>query len=188
MRLLVPLAILISVSFAVQAEEAVSRESRYAETTYGYSHEPTKAVLTVSSSSNDFTKRSLILYGDGRMEISDNRKGSWEGRLEREAMDQLIHQVVSLGLAKWDGDTIRAWQLQDLGQPFPGMTDGTRVRVLLALDHYQRGDYRVEAVQRSATVKSPAFVARTFPNIPQFQALNMLTSLMREKIKKAVDE
>ena len=68
------------------------------------------------------------------------------------------------------------------------MTDGTRVRVLLALDRYQRGNYRVESIQRSATVKSPGLVAKTFPNIPQFQALDILTSRLREEIKKAAGE
>ena len=68
------------------------------------------------------------------------------------------------------------------------MTDGTRVRVLLALDRYQRGNYRVESIQRSATVKSPGFVAKTFPNIPQLQALDILTSRLREEIKKAAGE
>lgn len=185
--LLVPLA-LIGVCLGAHADpytEPTSRAARYAEATYSYSHEPTKAVLTIATSSNDFTKRSLILFGDGRMEISDNRQGSWEGQLEREAMDTLIQRLVRLGLAEWDGDTIRAWQLQDLGKPFPGKTDAMRVRVLFALDEYERGNYRVESIQRSATVRAPAFVARTFPRIPQFQALAELADWLAAEIEKS---
>jgi hypothetical protein len=185
MRLLLVYLALFSVCFGMQAEEVASREARYAEASYNYSQDPTKAVLTVSTSSNDFSKRSLILFGDGRMEIYDNRRGSWEGQLEREAMDILIHRLVNLGLAEWDGDTIRSWQLQDLGGPFPGKTDAMRVRVLFALEDYQRGSYRVESIQRTATVRAPGFVERTFPDIPQFKALAELSAMLSDEIKKA---
>ena len=185
MRLLIVFLALMNVCCGVRAEEAASREARYADADYSYSHDPIKAVLTISTSSNDFTKQSLIIFGDGRMEISDSRKGSWEAQLEREAMDTLVHRLVRLGLAEWDGDTIRAWQLQDLGGPFPGKTDAMRIRVLFALDEYKRGNYRVESIQRSATVRAPAFVERTFPNIPQFKALSELADLLSSEIEKA---
>jgi hypothetical protein len=164
------------------------RKQRYAGATYHYSHEPTKAVLTISTRGQNLTTRSVIVFGDGRLEISHDRIGEWEGQISREEMDRLMDMAVRHGLAEWDGDTIRAWQLADFGRPFLGEADGMTTRILLNLEWYERDGYQVEELRRVATVRSPAFVAERFPDIPQFTAIENLVSWLAGRIEEETQQ
>ena len=186
MKQWIVLIVVISLCSPVQGfAEPASRQERYTEATYSYSHDPTKAVLTIATRGQNLTTRSVVVFGDGRIEISHNRRGEWEGRLSQDELDRLIALAVRHGLAEWDGDTIRAWQLADFGRPFLGETDGMVARILLNIAQYQRGEYQAQNLQRAATVRSPAFVADTFPNIPQFTAIEELVTWMADQIEKA---
>ena len=166
--------------------EVLPRKARYAEATCVYSLDPTKAVLTISASGNSSSRQTVIVFGDGRLELSDNRRGKWVGQISRQEMDELIDLAVSHGLAEWDNATLRAWQLADFG-PFPGKVDGVSFRVILALDRYQRGGYVHENLERLALVRSPSFVAEHFPDIPQFHAVAELANWMVAQVDRAAE-
>jgi len=187
--LLLLASMLASISCLAKSPTAVkdSEQNPYLNAQFSFSSDSTKAVLTIITSGMSPPQRSLILYGDGRLELENNREGSWVSFVDIHEMESILNTAVSHGLAEWDGDTINAQMLRDHGKPFGGPVDGMNVHILLVLDEYERGSYKVDEVRRSISVASPRFYAEHFPKIPQFDGIMKVWSWMVEEMKQARD-
>jgi len=149
------------------------------------STDPTKPLLKISTSGMDGTRRSALLYGDGRLQLEHNYYGNWEQQLSTEEIHAIISIAVTHGLAEWDSETILARQVHKYGSPFPGV-DGLYVGILLSLESYERGSYKPSGpLSRSFGVRSPRSAAKHFPDWPEYPGIEKLVKWLRDRIEAA---
>jgi len=60
--------------------------------------------------------------------------------------------------------------------------------VLIGVDDYRRGSYKVDRAERTISISDPGFSARTFPGIPQFQGIVELVEWMMRHLEAAKAE
>lgn len=167
-----------SPSPAISDDEAVS---------FVYSDDPRTSVLFVQeewSSTGDL--RSLIVFGDGRMQLSNGSAGAEpevrNSTLSTGRLDALIRQVVEDGLADYDAPTMEARLRSRVGDAIPLESDGPLVTVLVSLEELEREGRVRSPISTRIQLGSPRLLATAFPDFPEFQGIVRLMDFLGEAL------
>lgn len=166
-------------------------EPPYTEATFSYPSDPTRVLLQVTTGAMDMTIRSMTLYGDGRLDL-EVRSGTqtvvseYTRDLEPAEVEAMLRLAVDHGLAEWDGTRIRAHQLRERGgRGYLPPTDTTRATIVVALEDYRRGDYKVEHVEQLIRLQAPRFTSEFSPGIPELKGVADLVDLLDAEMLRA---
>jgi hypothetical protein len=161
---------------------------------FTYSQDAEKVVLFVQTIVPlSAVSKSMTLYGDGRLELARGRslKPSEEThtvRLTNDEVRALLADAITSGVAEWDSLTIRARQLKETaGAQFSGADDAPTVVVMMSLDALQRGEGAEEKrnIRADFRLNDPAYAARFFPEIKEFEGVLSLMQYMEAAFARA---
>ncbi len=166
-------------------------EPDYNAASFTFSADPSKVVLSTNSVSG-FRRRvtSMVLYGDGRVEIRVEIGGEEKERYEEflvfAEVEALLRETVSHGLAEYDSTSVRARQYrQRWGRPYSGVEDGSRMAVSLLLETYTRDAYARNGLTRSIQFDTPRIAARAVPEITEIRGLAKLQAGLFSMLDRA---
>lgn len=93
-----------------------------------------------------------------------------------------MRQVVDYGLAEWDLTRVQARQLEkNSGLLFRSIPeDAVRDTILISLENYERGDYRVEKLERKVRFRGASIANRLYPEILEIKGIVELKRVLRE--------
>ncbi|MEM6455817.1 MAG: hypothetical protein AAF772_12035 [Acidobacteriota bacterium] len=150
---------------------------RTEQVTYAFSNDPADVVLFVSrTASTPKETRSMTIYGDGRVELSLNRWdpiGTYELKLTPPELSALIAIAAEHRLPEWDYESIgRRIGVQLERQQ---ISEREHVRVIIALESYQRGTHQHRDFVRSFDFLQLTAVAEAAPQVTELIGLSILT-------------
>lgn len=182
-----PMAVCMLVAFFLCCCGAsAAQQVDYTTADFTIPADPTRAVLHITITPMDMRVRSLTLFGDGRLELTDTRLGELSGQVEFSEVVKVVSSAVRAGLVEYDPMAIHARQLTlKEGKQFPPRPDATSITLLLGVDDYRRGSFEVDRVHKRVSLRDAAFKAKHFPQIPQFKATADLVEWMSVKFEEA---
>ncbi len=173
------------------AGRARASENPYAGAEFTVSSDPSAVVLFVQVLAPAEPKeyRSLRLFGDGRLELSNSKAGASEPlrrerRLDEVARRDLVNVAVSHGLAEWDATRIESEKAIALNGRQLSISDGNVVTVWLTLETYRRNGEERTGVSKQITVATPGMTIRYFPGIPEFGGVRELELYLQGLLKE----
>lgn len=147
---------------------------------FSYNNDPTKVILYVAVGGGmRANKRSMTLYGDGRLQLVEVHGGitgkSHESLLSTAEINRLLRIAVDHGLAEWDSTRIRARLLERSGgNNFSPPEDFPSVLVLLSIENYEREGYEAEHVEKELRFRGARFFAPHLPSVPEIAGIATL--------------
>ena len=71
------------------------------------------------------------------------------------------------------------------GKAFSTPTDNLGALILLSINDYQRGAYRLNQVERRIQLYAAEYLDRNYPRIPEIHGVVELTRLLKKKLQEA---
>ncbi|MEM6455816.1 MAG: hypothetical protein AAF772_12030 [Acidobacteriota bacterium] len=167
-----------------------SAEEREATVEFAFSNDPADVVLTVSTYADQtVSRRRLVLYGDGRTELSRSKWGrptkTYVIQLSRQERNHLLHTAAVHRLPEWNDASILARMSRKLGDGVFGPPDAAVATVELSVKRYQRGAIKRQNTTISFEFKGVGSAAELFPEIQEIVGIKEIIGHMRILLRKA---
>ena len=184
-----------AIGLALSACSPVQQPRDAEAVAFTYSHEPDQVVLSVETFVPlSAVTRSMTLSGDGRLELlgrGPSLPPSGEShtlRLSEREVRDLLDEVVTSGVAEWDGAAIRARQREKTGGvTFSGADDAPTITVHVSLESLSKGGDAdgKKGVETDFRLDDPGYAAKTFPDIQELQGVMSLMRYMDRAFARA---
>jgi hypothetical protein len=158
----------------------------YTAAKFGLPSDPSRVVLSLRQSSMSLTVRTVRLYGDGRLELTDGHLAEYVRYLDDADLQAVLFVAVGHGLVEYDELAIIAekW-MRFQRRPPPPTSDAGHVNVVVSVDHYEREGFEAERADNELSFVDLRGDGKYFPEVPQFRGVSMLLGWMHEQFTAA---
>jgi len=189
-RLVVALPLVAFALWLLWTQAAAGRDTARSFTA---STDPASVVLYVATTAPGVAQtRSMTVYGDGRVELVQNRLNKIEAEyslhFEPAEIDRLLKIAVDHGLAEWETTSIEERQARALdGKPILAL-DSPITYVRLSLQRYTNAGHHYDDVEKKIHFQAVGLASMLSPEIPEFTGLQLLYDELQNMWKKVTGD